>query len=288
MFGVNSIQSSWQPDISDPRDLTLNHDRVLEMLCRLPTISERPGIVDRRHECGAMLANAGISSSAHACLDLLTLCESRVTGQRLEPSRLFVHCTARRLARSCAEQADSFRTIWKALVRFGAPTEHEWPSQSDDSPIEPDAFAYSAARDYSSLLYIRLDPRGQAADQTLNIVRWFLAAGFGVVFGFPLCTAISADGAIGFPTLYDVIRGGHAVLAVGYDDQRRVRSDRGSLLVRSCWGRQWGENGYGWLPYRYVQERLAADFWTVLRQEWVDSGEFLRPPLAEEPGNDSA
>jgi hypothetical protein len=233
MFGVNSIQSSWQPDISDPRDLTLNHDRVLEMLCRLPTISERPGIVDRRHECGAMLANAGISSSAHACLDLLTLCESRVTGQRLEPSRLFVHCTARRLARSCAEQADSFRTIWKALVRFGAPTEHEWPSQSDDSPIEPDAFAYSAARDYSSLLYIRLDPRGQAADQTLNIVRWFLAAGFGVVFGFPLCTAISADGAIGFPTLYGRRLRRPASRAIG------SRQPAGPQLLGSAMGRKW-------------------------------------------------
>ena len=37
--------------------------------------------------------------------------------------------------------------------------------------------------------------------------------------------------------------------------------------------------GYGWLPYAYVEEQLAADFWTVISDEWLDSDEFLRPRL---------
>ena len=31
---------------------------------------------------------------------------------------------------------------------------------------------------------------------------------------------------------------------------------------------------YGWLPYAYVQRGLAEDFWSVLKKEWIDTGEF--------------
>lgn len=30
----------------------------------------------------------------------------------------------------------------------------------------------------------------------------------------------------------------------------------------------------GWLPYGYVNRGLAEDFWSVLKKEWVDTGEF--------------
>ncbi len=79
------------------------------------------------------------------------------------------------------------------------------------------------------------------------------------------------------PNFYDSIEGGHSVMAVGYDDDRVFRSYRGALLIRNSWGTDWAENGYGWLPYAYVREELAADFWTILRPDWLGSGEFHRP-----------
>ncbi len=283
MFAANQGCVGWQPDIPDPRDLTLRHGRASTLLRRLPVLRRRPARVDMRAECGEVRLSGGISSSVHACVDLLTLSERQASGLRLEPSRQFVHYTSTRLARSWGVHPDSLRTVWKALVQFGAPAEPEWPGREAGPDLDgaPDAFAYSAARSYASLHYIRLDPRQQSADETLELTRWFLAGGFGVALGIPLCTAISPDGEIGFPTSFDVIRGGQAVLAVGYDDERRVRSDRGCLLVRSCWGREWGEGGYGWLPYRYVHRHLTSDFWIILRPEWINSGEFRRPATLE-------
>ena len=76
------------------------------------------------------------------------------------------------------------------------------------------------------------------------------------------------------------MEGGHAVVAVGYDDKKEIRNkyaDRpttGALLIRNSWGKDWGEAGYGWLPYDYVKNGLAEDFWSVLKKEWVDTGEF--------------
>ena len=52
--------------------------------------------------------------------------------------------------------------------------------------------------------------------------------------------------------------GGHAVLAIGYDDANQW------LLVRNSWGPQWGMQGYFTLPYAYVTHpSLASDFWTI-------------------------
>jgi C1A family cysteine protease len=79
------------------------------------------------------------------------------------------------------------------------------------------------------------------------------------------------------PTI-DSIIGGQAVVAIGYDD-RRPGDYRGGLLFRNSWGNAWGENGYGWLPYSYVEHQLASDFWTLLSPKWLASGEFSKPSL---------
>jgi C1A family cysteine protease len=142
---------------------------------------------------------------------------------------------------------------------------------------EPEAFVYASAQRAAGGLYLRLDPRGERPENTLETVKRFLAAGLASVFGFTVSTAISEEAEIPFPTIFDGVRGGQAVMAVGYDDQRRIRSDRGALLIANSWGGHWGEAGYGWLPYTYVREQLAVDFWTLLTPEWVASGELRRP-----------
>ncbi len=74
--------------------------------------------------------------------------------------------------------------------------------------------------------------------------------------------------------------GGHAVCAVGYDDSRVIvnpankKSSKGALLIRNSWGSSWGENGYGWLPYDYVLNGLASDWWSLLKADWIDTGMF--------------
>ena len=52
--------------------------------------------------------------------------------------------------------------------------------------------------------------------------------------------------------------GGHAVLAVGYDDKIQ------RFIVRNSWGTGWGIKGYYTMPYGYLTDPgLARDFWAI-------------------------
>jgi C1A family cysteine protease len=68
--------------------------------------------------------------------------------------------------------------------------------------------------------------------------------------------------------------GGHANVAVGYDDTINIGGQQGALLVRNSWGTGWGLQGYAWLSYKYVTAGLAADWWSLVDEKWVNSGNF--------------
>ena len=60
------------------------------------------------------------------------------------------------------------------------------------------------------------------------------------------------------PAHTEAVVGGHAVLAVGYDDKHQV------FIVRNSWGPKWGQKGYFTIPYAYLTDHhLASDFWTI-------------------------
>ena len=138
-----------------------------------------------------------------------------------------------------------------------------WPDVAERMRDDPPAHLYSFADRCRQARYVRLD---HATDRqaTLERAKAFLAAGFPLVLGFPVSREISGEPDIPYSTRPGGIRGGHAVLVVGYDDQRRIGSQRGSLLIHNSWGDAWGDGGYGWLPYAYVTHGLAVDLWTLL------------------------
>ena len=103
------------------------------------------------------------------------------------------------------------------------------------------------------------------------------------MFGFTVFSSISGSGGTGeipLPCPGEKVRGGHAVVAVGYDDKKKIKNPlcgtatKGALLIRNSWGTSWGDGGYGWLPYDYVSKGLARDWWTLLKHEYPDTKQF--------------
>jgi C1A family cysteine protease len=277
----------WCPDLPDHRDYHLRHDAVVDTLRHLKLVTRRssnlPESVDWREYGGPVEDQQDLgTSAAHACVALVQQCERRSSGRLLRPSRLFVHSVACRLQGGAGNAGTPLRAVLRALMQCGAPPERYWPYDVSRIECEPDPFMYSFQRSFGSIRYVRLDSSELSGEQILVRLRSFLAAGFPFVFGFPVCTSLSEDADVPLPIRADGVLGGQAVVAVGYDDSRRIRSDKGALLVRNSWGPEWGDAGYGWLPYTYVKKRLAMDFWTVLKPAWLRSGEFELPQAADE------
>ena len=148
------------------------------------------------------------------------------------------------------------------------------PYQTGDYDEEPTAFCYAFAQAFKAIRYYRLDSRGVAGDDLVKRVKSFLAAGYPSMFGFTVYNFGNDKGEIHFPTNSDPVLGGHAVVAIGYDDNRKIGGDKGAIKIRNSWGEGWGEGGYGWLPYRYLEEGLADDFWSLFKAEYVETGKF--------------
>ncbi len=278
----------WIPDYPDFRDYTEETEEVRSVLGAGRGMKVR-GLstgVDLRQWCSPVEDQGSLGScTAHAGVGVIEYYERKAFGRHIDASRLFLYKVTRNLMRMKGDTGAYLRTTMGAMVLFGVPPEGYWPYTDEERSFdkEPPAFCYAFAQNYQAIKYYRHDPPGIKGEEVLRRVKGYLSKGHPAMFGFTVYNSIEQaekTGRIPFPSPRERIEGGHAVVAVGYDDRMKIRNNygkvetTGALLIRNSWGKGWGEEGYGWLPYEYLLNGLAEDFWSVLKKEWIDTGQF--------------
>jgi C1A family cysteine protease len=243
-----------------------------------------PNSVDLRQWCSPIENQLNLGScTANAGVGLLEYFERRAFGNHIDASRLFLYKATRDLMQVTGDTGAYIRSTLGAMVLFGIPPEKYIPYDISKFDIEPSAFLYAFAEDFKAIQYYRLDQSGVNPGDLLARIKANIAAGLPSEFGFPVYDSIrqaSTTGKIPFPCGGEKMLGGHAIDAVGYDDNMKITNTNcnlvttGAFLIRNSWGTSWGDHGYGWLPYDYVLEGLAVDWWTLIKADWIETGQF--------------
>lgn len=279
----------WIPDLPDHRDFSqLSPELKKEMnQVGLDEITQNiPSRVDLRKWCSPIENQTPLNScTAHAGTNLLEYFMIRTSGIYVEGSRLFLYKATRNLIGFTEDMGAYLRTTMGAMKLFGICPEPYWSYNPDNVNVEPPAFCYSFAGNYKALKYFRLDPTGATTSDILTNVKNFLAAGLPSMFGFTVFSSInqaSNDGKVPYPSVGERVEGGHAILAVGYDDNMKIVNEKtgeeteGAIIFENSWGTGWGDKGYGYFPYKYILSGDALDFWSLVESETVSNlGDFF-------------
>jgi C1A family cysteine protease len=289
------VSFGWVRDLPSINDYTPEHATIKPLLAKVkgagaasaPAASSLPATVDLRAWFSPIENQLNLGScTANAGVGLVEYYERRAFGKHIDASRLFLYKATRNLSHWTGDTGAYLRTTLQALVLFGVPPEEYWPYVVANFDIEPGAFLYSFGLNYRALNYYRLDPSGTTKPALLTAIKTNLAAGLPSFFGFTVYnsyTQASAanKGAIPYPVPGEKTVGGHAVVVAGYNDTLQIKNSSpgatattGALLIRNSWGTEWGDGGYGWLPYEYVLKGQATDWWTLISASWVDTGKF--------------
>jgi C1A family cysteine protease len=293
----------WLPDYPDFRDYTEETEEIKTILQssksaksgqaakknkkRLSiTATKLPASVDLRQWCSPVEDQGNLGScTAQAGAGVIEYYERKAFGRHTEASRLFLYKATRNLMKAKGDTGGYLRTTIGAMVLFGVPPEEYWPYTDDEKKFdkEPNAFTYAFAANFQTIKYFRHDPPDRTPAKVLTQLKTYLAKGHPAMFGFTVYNSIDQaeeTGRIPYPSKKERIEGGHAIVAVGYNDKIKIKNTHddkettGALLIRNSWGKSWGEDGYGWLPYDYVRKGLAEDFWSILKKEWIDTDAF--------------
>lgn len=243
----------WSPDRPDQRD------QLYSTIAAPP--KKLPASVDLRAGCSPVENQGQLGScTANALVGNLEFLEVKAGKPVADLSRLFVYYNERVMEGSVNDDAGAMlRDGVKSLVKQGVCTEKTWPYVISKFAVKPPAACFKQALTHQVISYHRIIG--------LQQMRQCLAEGYPFVFGFSVYEGFEADsvaktGKLDLPAPGEKLMGGHAILAVGYDDATK------RLLIRNSWGADWGLQGYFTMPYDYANNgNLADDFWTLRAME---------------------
>lgn len=249
----------WEPEFPDHRDFRLSQMPKLR-----PATDPGPPSFSLRDYCSPVRNQLNIGScvgfSTCAAVELLRRRDADEHSTIYSP--LFAYYYARiedGLEWKNIDAGAYIRDSMKVAARIGVCPESRYLYKPQRFKEQPPPSAVKEARRWKTGAYY-------ACNSTSEIMR-AIASGFPVVGGFS-CFAnmfteeVDRTGHVPMPE--GGFEGGHAVCFISYDTEAR------RFGFKNSWSEEWGDAGFGTLPFDFINDGLADDFW-CLTQESPDT-----------------
>ncbi len=188
---------------------------------------------------------------AFACVDgMKEYQDKKEYKEYKDQSVRYVYNHAKEIDGAPDEEGTYIRCAMKILLEKGVCYESCWPYMPGVSG-EPCADADKQAEPFKIDRYSRID--------SIQAMKESLVANGPFALGIICFNGIynAPGGVVPMPAEGEDYIGGHAVCVVGYDDTKQ------RFKIKNSWGPMWGEAGYGYLSYDYVNAYIL-DAWSAV------------------------
>lgn len=222
-----------------------------------------PGSGADLRDCCGPIRNQGERGTCVAFAGCALLeCALNADGQANDHSEQFLYWMAKQHDGIPNDAGTYLEVAVPLMVQYGVCLESDWvynpqPIPGNESQGPPPAGAEAAALRYKADAFEQMNNRSPAA------IRESLDAGRAVAVSVPVYDnwysnpSTRTVGTIPMPLPNSVLRGGHAMCAIGYDYDDDFTGG-GYFILRNSWGEGWASMspiapGYGAIPFAYIE-----------------------------------
>lgn len=186
--------------------------------------------------------------SAFALVSILEYILKKNSKSEPDLSEEFVYYNVRKNKGTVGEDSgSSLMEVLKSLSEDGVCHEKLCKYEEQDLDNEPSAEAYEDAKKLRVV---------KALDVDAKDIRSAISEGYPVAISLNIFDSFTpVEGFVPMPTADDITgeMGSHAMVIVGYDNDTRF------YRVRNSWGRSFGDKGYCYIPYSYIENKALLN-----------------------------
>lgn len=244
-------------DVPDDRDFKLNKE-TFNVGATLPAIVNHTDKMSSIKDQGSLGSCVGFAITAMKEWQELIEHEKEVAeGKKYKRpkdeydlSEAWVYWNSKKIDPWPNEEGTSIRCAMQVLKKIGIPCERAYP-YSDKYKGSPESWAKLIAKWGLIDSYWRCNGLSDLKVALNNSPVVIGIACFREIF---YATESSPPGLVQYPSNPNEVLGGHAICVVGYNDNTSL------VKFKNSWGTSWGDDGYGYLSYKYIKD-FMWDAW---------------------------
>jgi len=255
----------WIPDNPDFRDkyLICSEQNSAFSFSKIKTSNEKELVDLRSHFPKIYNKETLACCGVHAICAIIEYFEYKSYAHNpIKPSKQFMYYNQRLISKKGEyDSGGTIRDCLKIINKFGICSEYECEYNPLYYNFKPSIDCYKMASFYNIISYKRIDSNNflKLLDNIIDCLNEKIP----VICGITLYDSFNnvstvENGYVKMPQKSESIIGTLTITIIGYIKKNK------QFIFRNCFGTEWGDEGYGYIPYQYISNKdLARDFWII-------------------------